>query len=199
MTVDQLQQSNSVLNGKIEKLEAEVTNLKFQISQISQFNSHGFEEESTILFSDVQKSSFLSLSYDKKIVCASDKNTNLKNSNTPISGNVFTWKVRYVGNNHGIFVGVIDDSKFETDKSCENQAHGCYNHGPIRGNLCGQQSEWNVSEGLELRFNVDTNLLVIKSVGADGISLSGTLPELSEGKYRPFFSLSNSNHVIAII
>ncbi|KAL0246507.1 hypothetical protein GEMRC1_007719 [Eukaryota sp. GEM-RC1] len=117
-----------------------------------------------------------------------------------LPGNVYSWRILYSGYPLNIFVGVINESNFKSDEWCEDLAHGCFNgFGDPSGCLSGKSSQWDEHEILEISVDMTKNVMTIRSVGNDGISLTGVLPMLSQGYYYPFFVLYRNDHVIELV
>ncbi|KAL0250982.1 hypothetical protein GEMRC1_000196 [Eukaryota sp. GEM-RC1] len=154
-----------------------------------------------IRFSQNRKNSQLQVSGDRKRVVVRSGNHvcgNILGEDPLLPGNVYTWKLRYQGDRYGLFVGVIDESKFSrNDKS--SRAHGIFNTGIIQGCLSGNNTKWNRGELLEINVSLVNYTLTIKSVSSSSINLTGTLPRLSSGNYYPFARLYYSDHVLEIV
>ncbi|KAL0252178.1 hypothetical protein GEMRC1_001390 [Eukaryota sp. GEM-RC1] len=215
-SISHLKTTNSALTTDIQKLTAtnsnslnEITKLQQEIEQLkktateTQLMSQSVPQSKVIRFSQTQKHSQLQVSGDRKrVVYGSGSNgcRNILGEDPLLSGNVYTWKLRYQGTTCSLFVGVIDGSKFVVDGDCFDNTHCRSNSGnTIGGCLSGNTTQWNPGELLEINANLVNNTLTIKSVSNSSINLSGTLHRLSSGNYYPFASLFYSDHELETV
>ncbi|KAL0251163.1 hypothetical protein GEMRC1_000376 [Eukaryota sp. GEM-RC1] len=137
-------------------------------------------------FSQIRKNSQLRVSEDgKRVVVASDscRVRNILGEDPLHPGNEYTWKLRYQGTTHSLFVGVIDESKFRVGGSCWTNVH-CFGNGKYAfGCLSENKTKRIPSELLEIKADLINYTLTIKSMGNSSINLTGTLPRLSGGNY----------------
>ncbi|KAL0251452.1 hypothetical protein GEMRC1_000665 [Eukaryota sp. GEM-RC1] len=104
----------------------------------------------------------------------------------------------YQGGTDALFVGVIDESKFRVSGCCYENAH-CFENNRIHGCLSGPASRWKPGEFLEVKVNLITHTLTIKSVGKSSINMTGTLPRLISGNYYTYASLCCRNQALEIV
>ncbi|KAL0251613.1 hypothetical protein GEMRC1_000826 [Eukaryota sp. GEM-RC1] len=177
--------------------QTDMTNLNREIRKLKKKevprNSNGF--------SPINKHYELQVSVSKKRVVfgsGSSGRRNILGENPLFPGNVYSWRLKYQGGTRGLFVGVIDESKFSVDSWSE--PNGIFNgDGEFRGCLSGNKTQWNPGELLEINVNLINYTLTIMSVSNFSINITGTLPRLSSGNYYPFASLFYSDHVLEII
>ncbi|KAL0251726.1 hypothetical protein GEMRC1_000938 [Eukaryota sp. GEM-RC1] len=201
-----LVKENSNLVSDIEKLKSEFEELKKSAAE----NQLVFQSK-MIRFSQTRKHSELQVSGDRKRVVAGSGgdwvSRSILGEDPLLPGNEYTWKLWYQGGTDGLFVGVIDESKFRIDVDCIDDAHCRSNSG---GTICGclsgnrtkcilNKTKWNPGELLEINVNLINYTLTIKSVSNSSIYLTGTLPRLSSGFYYPFASLCRCDHVLEIV
>ncbi|KAL0251108.1 hypothetical protein GEMRC1_000322 [Eukaryota sp. GEM-RC1] len=213
--ISHLKTTNSALTTDIQNLTAtnsnslnEITKLQQEIDQLkktateTQLVFQSIHQSKVIRFSQTRKHSQLQVSGDRKRVVVGSGNgvcRNILGEDPLLPGNVYTWKLRYQGRNCGLYVGVIDESKFRVDCDCTYMAH-CYACGDtFQGCLFGTSNKWNPGELLEINANLTNYTLTIKSVSNFSINLTGTLPKLSSGNYYPFASLFWSDHELEIV
>ncbi|KAL0251571.1 hypothetical protein GEMRC1_000784 [Eukaryota sp. GEM-RC1] len=200
--IQNLNATNSNSLTEIMKLQQEIEQL-IKTTTETQLISQSVLQSKVIRFSQTRKHSQLQVSEDRKrvVVVGSDGNVyrNILGEDPLLPGNVYTWKLRYQGYTGGLYVGVIDESKFHF-RDCEMHAHCRSNSGGIiRGCLSGNRTKWNPGELLEITTNLIHHTLTIKSVSNASISLTGILPRLCSGNYFPYALLLCSDHVLEIV
>ncbi|KAL0250874.1 hypothetical protein GEMRC1_000088 [Eukaryota sp. GEM-RC1] len=204
MKISGLTTENQTLTSTNSNSLNEITQLKREIEQLKTTSAATqlVPQSTMIRFSQTRKHSQLQVSGDRKRVVmksCGNGDRNILGEDPLLPGNVYTWKLRYHGYFYNLFVGVIDETKFNVG-DCEMHAHCCSNSGgTIRGCLSGTKTQWNPGELLEINANLINYILTIKSVGNSSINLAGNLPRLSSGNYYPFARLYNSNHVLEIV
>ncbi|KAL0243002.1 hypothetical protein GEMRC1_005565 [Eukaryota sp. GEM-RC1] len=154
-----------------------------------------------IRFSPTKKHSQLQVSGDgKRVVVGSGGFVyrNILGEDPLLPGNEYTWKLRYKGYTHGLYVGVIDESKFKVDGGVGN-AHCFGNASYVYGCLSGTKTKWNPGELLEINANLINYTLTIKSVSNSSINLTGTLPSLNSGNYYAYVFLHNDDYELEIV
>ncbi|KAL0250942.1 hypothetical protein GEMRC1_000156 [Eukaryota sp. GEM-RC1] len=180
-----LVEENSNLVSDIKKLKSEIEELKRMIK-----------------FSQTRKHSQLQVSGDgKRVVGGGDDRVcrNILGEDPLLPGNVYTWKLRYQGETGGLFVGVIDESKFSVQGGCFENSHSFLNSNQVSGSLSGNKAKWNPGELLEINANLIHYTFTIKSVSNSSINLTGTLPRLSSGNYYPYALLYHSSHELEFV
>ncbi|KAL0250946.1 hypothetical protein GEMRC1_000160 [Eukaryota sp. GEM-RC1] len=195
-----MQMVQEELSGFVQencKLQTEIEQLKW-----TAIENQIVSQSKVIRFSQIGKHSQLRVSEDKKrvVVGGEDGMRNLLGEYPLLPGNVYTWKLRYQGSTSGLFVGVIDESKFTVGGDCFHNAHCFHNAGTgVCDCLSGIKTRWNPIELLEINANLINYTLTIKSVNHSRINLNGTLPRLSSGNYYLFALLCFSDHELEIV
>ncbi|KAL0252213.1 hypothetical protein GEMRC1_001425 [Eukaryota sp. GEM-RC1] len=197
----------NILNSELTTKNSELTTDLQKIEQLkktateTQVMSQSVPQSKVIRFSQTRKHSQLHVSEDRKRVVVGSGgfgDRNILGEDPLLPGNVYTWKLRYQGRD-GLFIGVIDQSKFTVGGRSDKSAHCRSNGGTIYGCLSGNKTKWNPGELLEINVNLINYTLTIKSLSNSSINLTGTLPRLSSGYYYPFASLWYSDHVLEIV
>ncbi|KAL0250864.1 hypothetical protein GEMRC1_000078 [Eukaryota sp. GEM-RC1] len=178
-----------------------------QVMSLQQWNecltaeTHLLSQSKMIKFSQTKKHSQLQVSGDgKRVVVGGVGNwRNILGEDPLLPGNVYTWKLRYQGEENCLDVGVIDESKYSVGRNCNSNLHGLHVGGTMFGCLPGYSNNWKPGELLEINANLVNNTLNIKSVSNSSINLTGTLPRLSSGNYYLFARLDERNHVLEIV
>ncbi|KAL0248902.1 hypothetical protein GEMRC1_004136 [Eukaryota sp. GEM-RC1] len=156
-----------------------------------------------IRFSQVRKNAQLQVSKAGKRVAVDASGSwyrNILGEEPLLPGNVYTWKLRFEGDDKHIVVGVIDESKFGSDVCCYAKAHTFHScGGHVFGGLSGNKAQWNRDEELEITANLIDETLTIQSLSSSSIDLSGPLPKLNNGNYYPYFFMRNSDQVLEIV
>ncbi|KAL0250957.1 hypothetical protein GEMRC1_000171 [Eukaryota sp. GEM-RC1] len=200
--VDSLVKENSTLKRLVQDLQKTTT--ENQVApQLRRSRMTSDTETNEFRFSQTRKHSELQVSGDgKRVVHGSggdDGRRNISGEDPLLPGNGYTWKLRYQGTTHSLFVGVIDEAKFRVDVRCDQVAHGCRNSNFGYGCLSGDKTQWNPGELLEINANLINNTITIKSVSNFSINLTGTLPRINSGYYYPFAMLYCSDHELEIV
>ncbi|KAL0251502.1 hypothetical protein GEMRC1_000715 [Eukaryota sp. GEM-RC1] len=188
-------------SNEITKLQQEIEQLKKTIVE-TQLVSQSVPQSKMIRFSPTKKHSQLQVSGDRKNVVIRSGGFEARcilGEDPLLPGNVYSWKLRYQGTTDGLYVGVIDESKFSVDGYCYGNAHCFYNGSGVYGCLSGNKFKWNPGELLEIYVNLINHTLTIKSVNNFSINLTGTLPRLSSGNYYPFAKFYHSEHVLELV
>ncbi|KAL0250989.1 hypothetical protein GEMRC1_001231 [Eukaryota sp. GEM-RC1] len=208
--ISSLTNDNQICKAENSKIVADNIQLQQEIEQLkktvveTQLVSQSVPQSKMIRFSQTKKHSELQVSGDRKRVVAGSGgdwvSRSILGEDPLLPGNEYTWKLWYQGGTDGLFVGVIDESKFVVDGDCFDNAHCRSNSGnTIRGCLSGTTTQGNPGELLEINANLINYTLTIKSVSNSSINLTGTLPRLSSGNYYPFALLLYSNHELEIV
>ncbi|KAL0251791.1 hypothetical protein GEMRC1_001003 [Eukaryota sp. GEM-RC1] len=211
-TISELETNNAGLTTDIQNLTTTksktIAKLKQEIEQLkkttteTQVMSQSVPQSKVIRFSPTKKHSQLQVSGDRKRVVVGSGgivDRNILGEDPLLPGNEYTWKMRYQGHTSGLFVGVIDESKFSVEGNCYQNAHCFYNGNRVRGCLSGDKTQWNPGELLEINVNLINHTLTIKSVSNSSINLTGTLPRLSSGNYFPYAYLPHRDHGLEIV
>ncbi|KAL0242857.1 hypothetical protein GEMRC1_005420 [Eukaryota sp. GEM-RC1] len=193
---DSLVKENCNLLSEIAMLKREIEELKKKVTE-----TEVVHHSKMIRFSQSRKHSEFQVSEDKtRAVVASDFNgvRNVLGDTPLLPGNDYTWKLKYQGTPCGLWVGVIDETKFSLDGWPEN-GHCFCNDDAVEGCLSGKVDQWDAGELLEINANLINYTLTIKSVRNSSINLTGDLPRLRSGDYYPFALLYRSEHVLDIV
>ncbi|KAL0250827.1 hypothetical protein GEMRC1_000041 [Eukaryota sp. GEM-RC1] len=196
-----IQNLTATKSNEIVKLQQEIEQLKKTTTE-TQAVSQSDPQSKVIRFSTTQKHSQLQVSGDRKRVVHGNGGIvarSILGEDPLLPGNEYTWKLRYQGDTGNLLVGVIDESKFDVDGSCYNNAHCFCNSGKGWGCLSENKTTWNPGELLEINVNLINHTLTIKSVSISSINLTGTLPRLSSGNYYPYARFFYSDYVLEIV
>ncbi|KAL0251075.1 hypothetical protein GEMRC1_000289 [Eukaryota sp. GEM-RC1] len=112
LTTD-IQNLTTTKSNEITKLQQEIEQLKKTPTE-TQLVSHSVPQSKMIRFSQTRKHSQLQVSVDRKrvVVGSGSSGRNILGEDPLLPGNVYNWKLRYQGTTSCLYVGVIDESKF---------------------------------------------------------------------------------------
>ncbi|KAL0251753.1 hypothetical protein GEMRC1_000965 [Eukaryota sp. GEM-RC1] len=195
--IHQLKTANSKIVNDINNLTGETERSNRGIRY-----SKPVPQSKMIKFCHTRKHSDLQLSKVRKSVVvegAGGVNRNILGEHPLLPGNLYTWKLRYQGNTQGLWVGVIDESKFSVDGRCFGNGRCFYNDNAVCGGLSGNKCEWQPGDLLQINVDLIDYTITIKSLSNSSIDLTGTLPRLSSGHYYPYAFLWYSDLELEIV